>query len=164
MKGEREMNKIKLYVDDILVYQQEGTVTPPPTPPPVTPPAPPTPPPNGIPWQWDTYPTFDLNAGQERIYIVKIINSYTYLKMSISGLTMNTMGAFTWTFPDGRILPQPNTRQGVREIVGMNGAGLVVLRAGINIPDNPIPRGNHVVRITASSPLGNYFKISIEAE
>ncbi len=41
------MNKIKLYVDDVLVYQQEGTVTPPVIPPIIPPVVPPPPPPSG---------------------------------------------------------------------------------------------------------------------
>ena len=117
--------------------------------------------PTGEAWVWDRYPMFFLNPEEEKVYIVNINANYTYLKMSISGLTMNTMGTFSWTFPDGRILPQ-NSKQGLVDIVSMNGAGVLALRAGNNIPDNPIPQGNHVLRISASVP-SSYFKISIEA-
>ena len=160
--------KVQLLVDDVIVYQHDDLVTPPVTPPPPVPPPvvvpPETPPvtPPGTPWVWDSYPTFNLNSGDERVYIVNINTNYTYLKMSISGLSINTMGTFTWTFPDGRILPVDGQRQGVREIAGMNGQGLLVLRAVNNIPDNPIPRGSHVLRISASGTLGNYFKVSLE--
>ncbi len=159
------MNKVKLYVDDILVYQQEGTVTPlivPPVVPPVNPPTP-----QGLAWVWDAYPMFWLNPGEEKVYIVNINQNYTYLNFGISGLTNNTSGTFTWTFPDGRVLPQPNLRQGVRDILGMNKAGLLVLKSQNyrgdtpNIPDQYIPQGNHVLRISASAS-SSYFKVGIE--
>ena len=130
-------------------------------------------PPNVEPWVWGSYPLFTLEAGQEKVYIINIDQNYSYLKMSIAGLTPNTMGTFSWTFPDGRILPVNEQRQGVREIVGMNGAGTLVLRAGTNIPDDPIPQGNHILRISVPegfdtgvppSPFSGSFKMNIEVQ
>jgi hypothetical protein len=122
-----------------------------------------TPPPSGETWVWDSYPMFWLSPGEEKVYIVNINQDYTYLKMSISGLTMNTAGSFTWTFPDGRVFPVDGMRQGIKDIVSMNQAGLLVLRAATNIPDNPIPKGSHVLRISASV-ASSYFKISMEVQ
>jgi hypothetical protein len=118
--------------------------------------------PSGETWVWGDYPMFTLEAGQQKVYIVNIpAQTYKYLKLGISGLTMNTMGTFSWTFPDGRVLPQ-NSSQGITDIVGMNGAGQLVLRAGQNIPDPYVPGGNHVLIIKATT--SSYFKVFINAE
>ncbi len=118
-------------------------------------------------WVWGEYPMFWLYSYEpfDRVYTVTIPadQNYTYLRMSISGLTMNTMGYFTWASPDGRVFPQPGQSQGTPEIVGMSGGGILVLRAGDNIPDNPIPQGNHILRIWTTVEE-SYFKISLEAE
>ncbi|MGD0626655.1 MAG: hypothetical protein ABSB32_18340 [Thermodesulfobacteriota bacterium] len=122
----------------------------------------PSPTPSGTPWVWGDYPRFGLDAGQQQVYIVNIpAQTYRYLKAGISGGTMSTMGTFSWTFPDGTVYPQ-NSSQGTVSIMGMNGAGLLVLRAGSNIPDPYIPGGNHVFIIKATT--SSYFGIFINVE
>jgi hypothetical protein len=149
------------------------TSTPPPVIPPVIPPVvppvippivPPTPP--GQEWPWDTYPTFSLGVGGEKIFVVNINRQLTYLKFSIAGLNETTIGIFSWTFPDGRVFPQA-LNQGVVDIQGMNYGGLLVLRSGAyawgpNISDQYIPQGNHILRIRANAN-SSYFKAMIDA-
>jgi hypothetical protein len=121
--------------------------------------------PSGDAWPWETYPTFNLNAGEEKVYIVNINKDLMYLKLSIAGLNENTKAVFSWTFPDGSVYPQA-LNQGVVDIDGMNFGGLLVLRSkkywyGGNINHDYIPQGNHVLRIKASA--ASYFKAMIDA-
>ncbi len=153
--------------------QVTSTPTPNPTPTPIPTPTPtpapvpvPQPTPSGFPFPWGTYPQFYLNTGQERIYVLNITQNWTYLDMSIAGLTMDTLGSYTWIFPDGTVYPQrPN--QGQKYISGMNQAGSLALLSkkypwGSTIETDYIPQGNHIIRITGGSDNG-FFKVKIDA-
>ena len=120
--------------------------------------------PSGETWVWDTYPTFYLNEGEEKVFIVNINRQLTYLRLAIAGLTETTMATFSWTFPDGRVFPQA-LNQGVVDIQGMNFGGLLVLRSGMNgwpnMSDAYIPQGNHILRIQGRAN-SSYFKAMLD--
>ncbi len=99
-----------------------------------------------------------------KVYILNIDRQLIYLKFGVAGLNSETRATFSWTFPDGRVLPQ-NGLQGVTEIGGMDSGALLSLRSqsygwSPNIPDAYIPQGRHVIRIKGIAPL-SYIKLGI---
>ena len=115
------------------------------------------PPPAGEALVWNQRYQFMLNAGTQRVFIATVGANVAGFKVNILGTCNETDATFTWTFPDGRVFPDPTKPwTGEPHIYGTAGAGNMSLTgtAGgwvANIADQYIPQGQHVLTIKATS-------------
>ncbi len=162
------MNKIKLYVDDVLVFQKEEGVVPPVIPPtPPIPPIPPViqPPPNSIPMVFGAASVLDLCVGVTRVLSCSVMEACKDgVKLNWYGLTPTANAIYKWLFPDGTEFPKYFIDRGLYvpdTIVGSSSSGGFEVRAkNSSIPNVDylsIPTGTHLLQITAIA--GSSIKI-----
>ncbi len=157
MGREIKMDKIVIYVNDTIVFQQGGTVTPPPlTPPPVDPPV--IPPPNAISMTFGVILNINLGAGVTQTYSFTLAEvNKTSLKLNLYGTTPTTNATYKWILPDGTEFPLWFRQRGIDipdTIVGSTSSGGFEIRTKNSGSPNVInylyiPAGGHLLKITA---------------